>query len=150
MAEYLNNAVQTIAPGASVAFETSIGCNKGFVYHRPESGILILRGIVNNPCNNFARYQVTYVGNIAVSEGGTAGEIALALAINGEVIPTSKAIQTPAEVGEYSNVCCTGIIDVPKGCCLNLAVENASTASGTTAAQSIDVQNSNLTVTRIA
>ena len=150
MAEYLNNAVQTVAPGSPVIFETSIGCNKGFVYHRPESGILILRGIVNNPCSNFARYQVTYVGNIAVAAGGVASEIAVALAVNGEVIPTSKAIQTPADVGEYSNVCCTGIIDVPRGCCLNLSVENASVADGATPAQTIDVQNSNLTVVRVA
>ena len=150
MAEYLNNAVQTISPGASVAFETSIGCNKGFICHRPESGILILRGIVNNPCSNFARYQVNYVGNIAVAEGGTPSAIALALAIDGEEIPTSKAIQTPTEVGAFSNVCCTGIIDVPRGCCLNLSVKNVSQADGTTAAQTIDVQNSNLTIVRIA
>ena len=150
MAEYLNNAVQTVAPGAPVIFETSIGCNKGFVYHRSESGILILRGIVNNPCTKFARYQATYIANIAVPEGGTAGEISVSLAINGEPIPTSKAIQTPTAVESYANVCCTGIIDVPRGCCMNLSVENTSKPDGTTPAQSINVQNSNLTVVRIA
>lgn len=144
MAEYLNNAVQTVAVGQPVIFETSIGCNKGFVYHRPESGIIILRGIVNNPCGGFARYQVTYVGNIAVSEGETVGEISVSLAVNGEPIPTSLGASTPTAVEAFNNVTCTGIIDVPKGCCMNLSVENTSTD------QAIDVRNSNLTVVRIA
>lgn len=151
MAEYLNNAVQLVAPGNPITFQTSIGCSKGFIYHRPESGVLILRGIVNNPCSNFARYQVTYVGNIALPEGATPGEIAVALAVDGEPIPTSKAIQTPTVAEAYFNVTSTAIIDVPRGCCLNLSVENVSEATGTgTSAPSINVQNSNLVINRIA
>ena len=150
MAEYLSNAVQLVAPNAPLTFDTSIGCNKGFIYHRPQSGIIILRGIVNNPCSSFARYQVTYVGNIAVPEGGTPGAIAVALALDGEPIPTSRAIQTPTVADAYFNVTSTAIIDVPKGCCMNLSVENVSEASGTGTAPSINAQNSNLTITRIA
>lgn len=145
MAEYLNNDIQLVAAGAPVLLRTSIGCNRGFVYHRPESGILILRGVVNNPYSNFARYQVTFNGNIAVPEGGTAGPISISLALDGEPIATSRAIVTPTVVDAYFNVTSTAIIDVPRGCCFNLSVENT-----TEPAQSINVQNSNLVVNRIA
>lgn len=149
MAEYLNNDVQTVAPGAAVALRTSIGCTKGFIYHRPESGILILRGVVNNPCSNFARYQVTFNGNIAVAEG-TPGPIAVALAIDGEPIATSTAIVTPTVAEAYFNVTSTAIIDVPRGCCLNLSVENVPADPTAVTTPTINVQNSNLTVSRIA
>jgi hypothetical protein len=149
MAEYLNNDVQTVAPGAAVALRTSIGCTKGFIYHRPESGILILRGVVNNPCSNFARYQVTFNGNIAVAEGAP-GPIAVALAVDGEPIATSTAIVTPTVAEAYFNVTSTAIIDVPRGCCLNLSVENVPADPTAVTTPTINVQNSNLTVSRIA
>lgn len=151
MAEFLNNDIQVVAPNQPVILRTSIGCPNGYVYHRPESGIITLRGIVrNNGC--FARYQVTFNGNIAVPEGGTAGPISIALALDGEPILTSRAIVTPAAVDEYFNVTSTAIITVPKGCCFNLSVENTSVSAtpATTPAPSINVQNANLTVSRIA
>ena len=147
MSEYLNNDIQLIQPGAPIPLRTSIGCPNGYVYHRPESGILILRGKTSN-C--FARYQVTFNGNIAVPEGGTVGAIAIALAVDGEPIPTSRAIVTPAAVDEYFNVTSTAIITVPRGCCVNVSVENVSEATGTTPAPAINVQNSNLSISRIA
>ena len=151
MAEYLNNDIQLVAPNAPVLLNTSIGCNKGFIYHRPESGILILRGIVNNPCANFARYKATFNANIAVPEDGTAGPIAVALVLDGEPVLTSRAIVTPTVVDAYFNVTCTATIDVPRGCCFNLAVENVSgTATTATTIPSINVQNSNLVVDRTA
>lgn len=150
MAEYVYNNVQTVQPNQPVILNDSIPCTKGYVYHRNESGIVTLRGIVNNPCANFARYQVAFNGNIAVPEGGTAGPISLALAISGEPIATSEAIVTPAAAGDYFNVTSTAIITVPKGCCFNVSVENTTDAVGTAAAQAIDVQNANLVVTRIA
>ena len=151
MAEYVYNPIQLVEPNQNVLLRGSIPCNKGYVYHREESGILTLRGIVNNSCGCFARYQVTFNGNIAVPEDGTVGAIAIALAIDGEPIQTSRAIVTPAAVDEYFNVTSTAIITVPKGCCVNVSVENVS--FGETAADAptaINVQNANLTVTRIA
>lgn len=143
MSEYTYNPVQLVQPNQNVLLNNSIRCNKGYVYHREESGIVTLRGVVNNPCNCFARYQVEFNGNIAVPEGGTAGPISIALSIDGEPILTSQAIVTPAAVDNYFNVTSTAIITVPKGCCLNVSVDNTSTAA-------INVQNANLTVTRIA
>lgn len=150
MAEYVYNPIQIVQPNQNVLLNSSIPCNKGYVYHRDGSGILTLRGIVNNSCGCFARYQVTFNGNISVPEDGTVGAIAIALAIDGEPIQTSRAIVTAA-VDEYFNVTSTAIITVPRGCCENLSVENVS--FGATAADTptaINVQNANLTVTRIA
>lgn len=151
MAEYVYNPIQLVQPNQPVILDASIPCNRGYVFHREGSGIVTLRGIVNNSCANFARYQVTFNGNIAVSTGGTVGPIAIALAIDGEPILTSRAIATPAAVDEYFNVTSTAIITVPKGCCFNVSVENAS--FGATAADTptaINVQNANLVISRIA
>jgi hypothetical protein len=83
MAEFAYNPVQLVEPGQNVLLETVIPCNKGYVYHRNMSGIVILRGKVNNPQACFARYQVTFNGNIALAEGATVGPISVALTIDG-------------------------------------------------------------------
>lgn len=156
MAEFTQNAVQTVSPNQPVTLVTSIGCPKGYVYHRNGSGIVTLRGITNN-C--FARYQVTFNGNIAIPDGGTVGPISVALAIDGEPILTSRAIVTPAAAADnpptqnnFFNVTSTALITIPKGCCFNVSVENTSESAtpATTPAPAILVQNANLTVTRIA
>lgn len=151
MAEFTYNPVQLIPYGQNAILYDSISCPHGYVLHRNESGIVILRGIVNNPNGCFARYQVTANGNIAVPEDGTVGEISIALALDGEPIQTSRARVTPAEVDEYFNVTSTAIITVPRGCCFSLSIEN--TSEGETAADAgvaINMQNLNLTVARIA
>ena len=151
MAEYVYNPIQLVQPNQNVLLNGSIPCNKGYVYHRDGSGILTLRGVLNNPCGCFARYQVTFNGNIAVPEDGTVGPIAIALTLGGEAIQTSRAIVTPAAADEYFNVTSTAIITVPKGCCTNVAVENVSFgATAADAPTAINVQNANLVVTRIA
>ena len=151
MAEFTYNPIQLVQPNQPVILNTSIGCTKGYVLHRNESGIVTLRGIVNNPCAGFARYQVTFNANIAVPEDGTVGPIAVALAIEGEPVLTSRAIVTPAAVGDYFNVTSTAFITVPTGCCAHVSVENVSTgATATAAAPAINVQNANLVVTRTA
>lgn len=150
-AEFLRNDVQTVAVNSPVVLDTSIGCTSGYVYHRPQSGILTLRGVVKCPNACFATYQVTFNANIAIPEGGTVGPIAIALAIDGEPIPTSRAIVTPAAVDDYFNVTSTAIIKVPRGCCFNVSVENVSEpAAAGGVAPAINVQNANLVVDRIA
>ena len=155
MAEFTKNEVQTVLANQPVTLNTSIGCPKGYVYHRNGSGIVTLRGITSN-C--FARYQVTFNGNIAIPSTGTVGPISIALALDGEPILTSIAIVTPAAVADepptqnnFFNVTSTAIISVPKGCCFNVSVENTSEgATPTDVPPAILVQNANLTVTRIA
>lgn len=151
MAEFTYNPIQLVQPNQNVILNDSIRCNRGYVLHREESGIVILRGIVNNQSCCFARYQVTFNGNIAVPEDGTVGPISISLAIDGEPIQTSRAIVTPADTDEYFNVTSTAFIDVPRGCCFTIAVEN--TSEGETAADpatAINVQNANLVVVRTA
>lgn len=151
MAEYVYNPVQLVQPNQNVLLEDSVRCNRGYVLHRDGSGIVTLRGIVNNGCACFARYQVTFNANIAVPTDGTIGAIAVALAIDGEPVQTSRAIVTPAAVDEYFNVTSTAIITVPKGCCYTVSVENDSFgATAADTATAINVQNANLTVSRIA
>lgn len=151
MAEFTYNPIQEVQPNQPVILNTAIACNRGYVLHRNESGIVTLRGIVNNPQSCFARYQVTFNGNIAVPEDGTAGAISVSLAIDGEPILTSRAIVTPTETDAYFNVTSTAIVTVPRGCCFNISVENTSEAAdATTPASAINVQNANLTVSRIA
>ena len=159
MAEFTNNPVQVVQPNQQVLLNTTIGCPKGYVIHREGSGIVTLRGIVNSQ-SCFARYQVTFNGNIAIPNGGTVSPISVSVAIDGEPILTSKAIFTPAAVADatdtdnnYGNVTSTAIVTVPKGCCFNVSVENTSTVPTTPAgsnAPAINVKNANLVVTRIA
>jgi len=158
MSEFTRNEIQLVNPNQPVTLETTIGCSKGHVYHRNNSGIVTLRGIVNNPCGCFARYQVTFNGNIAIPDGGTVGPISVALALDGEPILSSRAIVTPAATAtdpptteNFFNVTSTAIINVPKGCCFNVSVENTSESAtpATTPAPAILVQNANLTVSRI-
>lgn len=149
-AEYLANAVQEVALNAPIIFTASIPCTKGYVYHEDETGIFILKGITNGQC--FATYQVTFNGNIALPEGAEVGPIAVAITVNGEPRPTSRAIFTPADVEEYGNVTSTAIIKVPKGCCFSLSVESVSAVAEPTdtPAPVITVQNANFVINRIA
>ena len=150
MAEYLANTLQNVALNGPVLFTASIPCPKGCVYHEDETGIFILRGCTNN-C--FARYQVTYNGNIAVPEGGELSPVAIAIAVNGEPRLTSRAIFTPQAVDEYGNVTSTAIVTVPKNCCFSLSVRYVDATTDDPAVEAtplIAVQNSNLVIDRIA
>lgn len=149
-AEYVYNAVQTIAPNGNVLFNGSIPCKSGNVLHRDGSGIFTLtsKNVACNCC--FARYKVNFNGNIAIPEDGAAGAIALALAINGEPILTSRAIATDGAAGRYFNVTSTAIIDVPKGCCQNVSVQNVSPDNIGTVPVALEVQNASIVFERIA
>ena len=151
-AEYLANALQSVNLNAPVNFTASIPCRRGYVYHEDETGIFILKGIVNNPTACFATYQVTFNANIALPAGATVTPIAVAIAVQGEPRPTSRAIFTPAAVEEFGNVTSTAIVRVPRGCCFSLSVEAvpASADPTVTPAPVIDVQNANLVIDRIA
>ena len=147
MAEYLANDVQAVALNSPVLFDSSIPCNRGYIYHEDQTGIFILRGSTPN-C--FAQYQLTLNANIALPTGGTAGPIALAIAVNGETRPTSRAIFVPAAVDTYGNVTCTAIVRVPRGCCFSASVRAVDGTNGGTPAATINVQNANLVITRTA
>lgn len=150
MAEYLGTQAQLVSLNQPIEFSASIPCTKGYVFHEDGTGIFTLRGITNN-C--FARYQLTYNGNIAVPEGGEVTPIAVAIAVQGEPRLSSKAIFTPQAVDEFGNVTSTAIITVPRGCCFTVSVRYVDATTEDVAVDptpTINVANSNLVITRIA
>ena len=140
MAEYIAVTEQTVAANQNVLFSDVTVCGNCSIMHRPGSGLVAVRGITSQ-CR--ARYKVFFSGNIAIPTGGTVEAISLSLSIDGEPVGSSTMIVTPAAVEEYFNVASAVFLDVPKNCCLQVAVRNSST-------QDILVQNANLIVERVA
>lgn len=139
--EITANAIQTVGIGQVVVFtETAIPGNMSMM-HREGSGLVGLRGLTNGQLR--ARFLVNFSANIAVPTGETVGPVSLAIAINGEPVATSTMISTPAAVEEYNNVSSGIFIDVPVGCCSQISVENTS-------ATTVNVQNANLMIERVA
>lgn len=127
MAEYLTrDTVETVALNSAIPFIDSIRCNRGYVFHQNGTGILILRGIVNNPNCCFARYNIEFTGNVSIPEGGAVTPIATAIVVSGEERTGSRSIYTPAAVDEYGNVTSRATVDVPRGCCFTVSVEYVS------------------------
>lgn len=153
--EYLANQIQTVALNNPIVFYDSIPCRRGRIYHEDGTGVFQLRGLSNLcgcGCQRTTDYQVTFNGNIAIPEGGTVGPIAIALALSGEPIDSSRAILTPAAVDEYGNVTVTKIIKIPWGCCPSVSVEyvNGSVDDPTfVPTPTINVINGNLTITPV-
>ena len=140
MAEYTNAALQVVAAGQNVTFGEEPVCGSRCIVHRDGSGIVTLRGITDQ-CR--ARYLAVFGANISIPTGGTVEEISVALAVDGEPLASAVAIVTPAAADEFFNVTVFALVDVPKGCCSTISVENTST-------QPINVQNARLIVKREA
>ena len=138
--EIIADAVQTVNAGQNVYFTDTVICGNNSITHRSNSGLVTLRGLTDQ-CR--ARYRVTFGGNIAIPTGGAVGAIQLAIAIQGEAVPATTMIVTPAAVENFFNVHADTFIEVPRGCCVTVAVENTSTAA-------VLVENANLTVVRTA
>lgn len=138
--EITNIDLQTVLTGQNVVFtETPIQPTK-CINHREGSGIVSLKG---NTSNCFARYLVDFSGNIAIPDGGTAGAISLTIALQGEGLQSTQMVVTPTATEAFFNVSSATYIDVPKGCCVTVSVQNTST-------QAISVTNANLIVNRVA
>ena len=150
MSEFIANDLQEIGLNQPIIFDASIPCPRQNVYHEDGTGIFILKGATNN---SFARYQIVFNGNVGVPEGGTVTAIAVAIALNGETRPTSTAIFTPQAVSEMGNLTSTCIVTVPRGCCFSMSVryvDGTVNDTATTPTPTIEVQNANVVVTRIA
>ncbi len=142
-AEYSYPLVQTVAEDENVIFLSGDrDCKKGYITHRSGAGVFRLKG-ANNSCKTV--YRVTFNANIAVSEGGTVGEISIALQEDGETLQNAVGTVTPAAAEEFFNVSFSTFITIPCGCCVTVSVENIS-ESGT----DIDVRNANIIFDRVA
>lgn len=141
MAEFTSSAIQTVAAGENLPLTETAVKGSSCVVHREGAGIVTLRGLTNGQC--FARFKVSFGGNIAIPTGGTVGPISVALAVGGESLTSATAIITPAAVENYFNVFVAAFIEVPRGCCMTVALKNTST-------QAVSIANSNLIVERVA
>lgn len=140
MAEFTNPNIVTVSAGENLPFTETAVKGPACIVHREGAGIVTLRGLTNQ-CK--ARFKVSFGGNIAVPTGGTVGPISVALAVGGESLTSATAIVTPAAVENYFNVFVAAFIEVPRGCCVTVAVKNTST-------QAVGIANSNLIVERVA
>lgn len=140
MAEYSNSSIVSVAAGQNVPLTETAVNSKPCIVHREGAGIVTLRGLTNQ-CK--ARFRVAFGGNIAIPTGGTVEAISAALAINGEPLNSATAIVTPAATDNYFNIYVSAIVEVPRGCCLTVAMENTST-------QAVSFANSSMVVDRIS
>ena len=138
--EITANALQTVLENQNVLFTEAPVSGNCSIVHRDGSGLVTLRGMTQQ---SRARYKVTFGGNIALPTGGTAGPISLALALNGEAVGPTTMTVTPTADDAFFNVFSAIFIDIPAGCCSQLSVKNTSGAT-------IEVQNANLIVERVA
>lgn len=139
--EIIANAVQTVQANQNVLFtDTVVGCSNSLL-HREGSGLVTLKGNTSTQCR--ARYRVTFTGNIGYPLGATVTPINLLISVNGEGLAYTTMISTPTAAGALNNVSGSSFIDVPRGCCYQIAIRNA----GLTA---INVQNANLIIERVA
>lgn len=139
--ELINTAVQTVQPSANVVYNNIVtGGNSCSLIYRMGSGMITARG---NTQQCRARYRVSFSGNIAVPTGETVGPIQLSLSLNGEALSATDMIVTPAATGDFFNIAASTYVDVPQGCCYEIAVKNTSTIA-------VDVSSPNLTVERTA
>lgn len=140
MAEFTSTTIQTVAAGQNLPLTETAIKGSNCINHRAGAGNVTLRGLTNQ-CK--ALFKVSFGGNIAIPTGGTVGAISVALAVGGEALNSATAIVTPAAVDQYSNVFTAVFVEVPRGCCITVALKNTST-------QAISIANSNLIVERVA
>lgn len=145
-AEYSANAAQVVPVGGSVIFtEAPVPCTRGLIYHRDDTGLFRLanrffRQNITQCWRRNSSYEVGFHANIAVPEGQEipAEGISMAIAVDGEIDPSSTMIFLPAAVEEFGNVGADIIVTVPCICsCSAVSVRNTSTVP-------ITVQNANL------
>ena len=149
MAEWTSVTEQTVQPGGSIVFtETRVPCTRGFVRHRDGDSDFLLSGWVPSrgcgcPCSHSASatYFVDFGANIAIPTGGEVGEISVAFALNGTPIPSTIMSVTPAAVEDYFNVSRASNVEIWKGCCQTVTIQNTSD-------QPILVKNANIDFTR--
>ena len=151
MAKYITAADSTVALNGTIPFNVvSIPCNKGCVTP-VATGVLTLQG---SNANRFARYDVDLQANVAIPTGGAVTPLALAITLNGAVIPDSVAIVTPTAVEDVWHINTSTTVTVPCGCCLSVSasyVDATEDDAAVTPTPSVFVRRgASITVTRTA
>lgn len=134
MVDAVNVPVQLVAANGSVLFASTrlrTGCAT-----RHEAGssrvVLLSPGV----------YRVSFSGNVSIPTGGTVQQTSVAIVQDGEVIPGSTMLYTPAAVDVPGNIAKDVLVRVYQCCATStLSVRN-------TGADSINMQDANIVVTR--
>lgn len=138
MAEFTNDALQTVNPGEDIIYTiTKVPCFRGFVRHEDGTGSFLCQGF--NMYARKTRYLVDFGANIAIPTGGTVGPISVAITVNGSTVPATIMTVTPAAVEEFFNVSRTSSVGIWSGCCQTVSIRNVSD-------QPILVQNTNIVI----
>ena len=151
MAKYVTSSDVNVALNGTFPFDiVSIPCNKGCVVPIT-AGVLTLKG---DTTNRFARYEVKVQGNVSIPTGGAVTPIAVAITLNGVVLPDSVAIVTPAAVEDFWHINTSTTITVPCGCCVSVSaayVDATEDDAAVTPTPSIFVRRlASIEVTRVA
>ena len=138
--EITANTIQPVNAGSHVLFTETVIPGNCSMIHSDGSGLITLRGLTNQ-CR--ARFRVSFTANVAAPTGSPPPALSLAIATNGEPITSTTAIITPAAANQYHNVTLMNYLDVPRGCCTQLSINNISSVT-------VSIANANLLVERVA
>lgn len=138
--ELFANDTQTVEANDSVVFSTALSSGNQSIIWRAGSGIITLRGL--GPQLR-SRFRVSYHANVALAADATVAPIEVAIRVSGESLASSRAVSTPAAVGEFNSISATTLVDVPAGCCTQISLANIGVPA-------IDTENVDLIVERVA
>lgn len=131
MAEYSALAPQTVNPGASIVFTNApVPCTKGFISHRDESSIFLLSGMGNYRYNGCrcrrpsAVYMVDFGAVVSIPDGGTVAPISISMGLDGNELPDSEMVVTPAAAGDEFSISKAVNVAVWYGCCQTFSITN--------------------------
>ena len=138
--ELFANDTQTVEANDSVVFTTALSSGNQSIIWCAGSGIITLRGL--GPQLR-SRFRVSYHANVALAADATVAPIEVAIRVSGESLASSRAVSTPAAVGEFNSISATTLVDVPAGCCTQISLANIGVPA-------IDTENVDLIVERVA
>ena len=137
MAQFTANTLQNVNTNQNVLFTDVPVKGNCLIIYREGSGLVTVNGTNNSSCK--ARYRVFFSGNISVPDGGTAGPISMAIALNGEPIASTIMTATPTSTESFFNVATSTILEIPCKCCYQISVYNTTN-------QTLAVQNASLII----
>lgn len=130
LAEYTAIANSVLAIGATLPFTAKVlNTNCCRIMHRTNSASIMLR------CKG--RYRIFFNADL---QTGADAQGSLAIAVNGEVLPSTIMQSSSGATGIFNNVSAGTIIDVPCGCCATVTVVNNSAIAETVANANIIIE----------
>lgn len=146
MAQLSNNGPITLDAGQSLTFTNVFitPSELGIMLPNGDNNGLYLRGVPTRRffrCvkDFFSEFYSSFSANVSIPTGGTVESVSVAISVDGNPIPTSTMIATPAAVEEFSNISTQVFVPIPIYSTGLVTITNTST-------QAITLQNSNLTV----